>query len=110
MKKRYIIIPIIISFSISTFIFKNYPYNFLYTVYVKTKKIKNISYNGRNLDVSQLTKVQLDVSNNTGIFLTYGQSNSANAGEPGYNPFFEVYQFQIREIHLVKTLFEKLHT
>ena len=93
MKKRYIIIPIIISFSISTFIFKNYPYNFLYTVYVKTKKIKNISYNGRNLDVSQLTKVHLDVSNNTGIFLTYGQSNSANAGEPGYNPFFEVYQF-----------------
>lgn len=93
MKKRYIIIPIIIFISISTFIFNNYPYNFLYTFYVKTKKIKKISYDGRNLDISQLTQVHLDVSNDTGIFLTYGQSNAANAGEPGYNPSLEVYQF-----------------
>lgn len=60
---------------------------------MKTKKLNNISYNGRNLDFTQLKQVDIDVSNKTGIFLTYGQSNAANAGETGYNPFFEVYQF-----------------
>ena len=36
---------------------------------------------------------EIDISDNTGIYLTYGQSNSVNSGELGYMVKNDVYQF-----------------
>ncbi|MFV8281338.1 hypothetical protein ACNKXS_07320 [Christiangramia marina] len=47
----------------------------------------------RNLDIDSLVEVDIAVSENTGIYLTYGQSNSVNHGQIGYDVRENVYQF-----------------
>ena len=50
------------------------------------------SYSQRNLNSSMYIKRNVVLNEKTGIFLTYGQSNSVNSGELGYVVKNNVYQ------------------
>lgn len=50
------------------------------------------SYSQRNFNSSKYIKRDVDLNEKTGIFLTYGQSNSVNSGEIGYVVKNNVYQ------------------
>jgi hypothetical protein len=95
---KYFFITLLIAgsfaFGISSGHYKHSPFKLLY-------KIKNSiefmsptpRYYGRNYNTYGLTSKEIDISDNTGIFLTYGQSNSVNGGELEYVVKNEVYQF-----------------
>ena len=47
-------------------------------------------------------ELDIEISNNSGIYLTYGQSNSANYGEIGYNVKNDVYHSFVGHIYKYK--------
>ena len=49
--------------------------------------------NGRFSSTETRFQKSIDIYKNVGIFITYGQSNSVNAGEIGYSVTNEVFQF-----------------
>ena len=53
-------------------------------------------------NVSSLKKISLNADENTGIFLTYGQSNSANHGRVNVDYYPNVYQFFLGEVYEYK--------
>ena len=53
--------------------------------FIEMKKLQPTpGYYGRTYNTNGLTSKEIDISDNTGIYLTYGQSNSVNCGELGY--------------------------
>jgi len=54
----------------------------------------------RNYDTRDKTVAKVDITKDTGIYLTYGQSNSANHGEIGYRAKKDVYQFAFHQTYL----------
>ena len=52
---------------------------------------------GRNFYIPYYTAKSVDSTKQTGVYLTYGQSNSSNSGEFGYYVENEVFQFLLGE-------------
>lgn len=52
---------------------------------------------GRNLHLDRYTSAETDPLKQTGVYLTYGQSNAENGGQYGYSVRSEVYQFALGE-------------
>ena len=55
--------------------------------------VSDFKWGGRNYNIDLYTIKETDPSKNTGVFLTYGQSNSSNSGEYGYFVKNDVFQF-----------------
>ena len=91
--KNYIFpILILISFlvGVSTGIYQHFPFNTLRSL--KYKILGESSNYKRNNDISVLKEKAIRITNHTGIYLTYGQSNSVNHGQIGYDVMGKVYQ------------------
>lgn len=84
-----IIVSISYMFGIATGHYQLFPFDLLFNI----KQEIGITHSKRNFDVSSLQEVEIDISNKTGIYLTYGQSNAVNHGQIGYDVKNEVYQF-----------------
>ena len=80
-------------FGVSSGHYKHFPFNILYLVKNGEKLPNKPKYTGRMYDTKGLIHKHVDVSDRTGIYLTYGQSNSVNSGELGYDVKNDVYQF-----------------
>ena len=101
MKLKYLIITFLIFisfvFGILAGHFKYFPFGLL----KKLKNVNNITSNftpgGRNFNINYYTSKEIDALKQTGIYLTYGQSNSTNSGEFGYFIKNEVFQFLLGE-------------
>lgn len=81
-------------FGLSTGHYKHFPFNIIYKI--KNGKdliVQKPNYFGRTYDIKGLSSKQVIISDKTGIYLTYGQSNSVNSGELGYDVQNDVYQF-----------------
>ena len=57
-------------------------------------------YHGRFFDESDRTPVSVSATNSTGIYLTYGQSNSANSGEFDDKVYEHVFQYFLDHVYL----------
>jgi|TARA_B110000902_G_C14286453_1_gene578989 hypothetical protein len=95
---KYLVITGLITssfvFGISSGTYKHFPFELLYKIKNGTKlPTPTPSYSGRTYNTDGLISKEIDISDNTGIYLTYGQSNSVNSGELGYIVQREVYQF-----------------
>lgn len=85
-------------FGVSSGHYKYFPFDLL-------KRIKdggsvvnnNFKRGGRNLNIHYYKTLEIDTLKQTGIFLTYGQSNSTNSGEFGYVVKNNVFQFLLGE-------------
>lgn len=59
-------------------------------------------YGGRFFDIDGTNKKSIKVDETTGIFITYGQSNSANHGLVSINNYPNVYQFFFGDVYEYK--------
>lgn len=93
MKEYKILILLVISFliGVSTGYYKHFPYNFIRII--KSKFVSPSAPFERNIETSIYEAISIDITDNTGVYLTYGQSNSTNHGQIGYKVKKEVYQF-----------------
>lgn len=103
MKKRNLILGAIVVvlvyfLGIATGHYQLPPFNLLFNI----KNELGIKDSKRNLDVSSLKEVEVSITNDTGVYLTYGQSNSANHGQIGYDVNNEVYQFLDNQTYIYK--------
>lgn len=103
MKRRTVFSGIIIVFiayffGIATGHYKFFPFDLLFSI----KTEMGLKESKRNFDTTGLTEVQIDVTDETGIFLTFGQSNSVNEGQIGYEVENEVYQFLDNKAYIYK--------
>ena len=94
MKRKAILIPVLLIISayflgIATGKYRLFPYNYLFQV----KEELGLTESKRNLESSNLEQVNVEVTGDTGIYMTYGQSNSVNHGQIGYEVKREVFQF-----------------
>ncbi|MFV8224371.1 sialate O-acetylesterase [Christiangramia aquimixticola] len=95
MKKKNIAVGIIfftIGYVIGIFTghYRIFPFDLIFTL----KKEIGIGENKkRYLNVSNMERMEVAITKKTGIYLTYGQSNSANHGQIGYKVKNDVYQF-----------------
>jgi hypothetical protein len=80
-KYRLILLSSLLIFGFSL-TFGHFYYPQIYSLYVKAKKIPELKYEGRNFDVNRYEVVDLEITESSGVFLTYGQSNATNSGEP----------------------------
>ena len=81
-------------FGMSSGHYKHFPFGLIYSIKNNIQFVEPItSYNGRNFNITELDTKDINISDDTGIYLTYGQSNSTNGGELGYIVRNEVYQF-----------------
>lgn len=78
-------------FGVSTGIYQHFPYNTLRKL--KYRILGEPSNYKRNIEFSSFKKKEVKISNRTGIYLTYGQSNSVNHGQIGYDVKGKVFQF-----------------
>ena len=60
------------------------------------------SYSQRNFNYSNYIKKEVNQNEKTGVFLTYGQSNSVNSGEIGYVVINNVYQSVLGTTYIYK--------
>ena len=60
------------------------------------------SYGQRNFNFSNYVQKDVDHSLKTGVFLTYGQSNTVNSAERGYVVKNNVYQFVLGITYIYK--------
>ena len=81
-------------FGISSGYFQHFPFALVYKI-LNGRDVSgnNWEYRGRNYEVKQPILTPIKVTPRSGVYLTYGQSNSANSGELGYTVENEVYQF-----------------
>ena len=81
-------------FGVSSGHYRHFPFKIIYLI-KNGKKFpsSNPKYPGRIYDTKDLIPKHVDISSKTGIYLTYGQSNSVNHGELGYDVQNDVYQF-----------------
>ena len=93
MKEYKILILLVISFliGVSTGYYKHFPYNFIRII--KSKFVSPSAPFERNNETSMYEAISINITDNTGVYLTYGQSNSTNHGQIGYKVKKEVYQF-----------------
>ena len=84
-------------FGISTGRYKHFPYEYLYRLYNNSKEVPPFLTLGRNFNILYFKNKETDTLKQTGIYLTYGQSNSTNSGEYGYFVKNEVFQFLLGE-------------
>lgn len=103
MRKKTIIIGgvlILLAYNlgVATGHYKLFPFNLLYNI----KNDLGLKASKRNLDTTHLKEVQVKVTDETGIYLTYGQSNSVNEGQIGYEVKHEVFQFLDNRAYIYK--------
>jgi len=84
-------------FGVSTGRYKHFPYKNLYYLYTGQESKLVFQRGGRNFNIPYYTQKNIDSMKITGVYLTYGQSNSVNSGEYGYNVKEEVFQFLLGE-------------
>ena len=92
-------------FGLSAGHYKHFPFSFF-------NNIKNLIiaetngsdlYSGRYYKTTNQRPISsVNITNNTGVYLTYGQSNSANFGEIGYNVKKEVYHSFVGNLYEYK--------
>ena len=81
-------------FGLSTGHYKHFPFGVIYEIKNGYEfKIMSPTYYGRTYNINGLSFREIEITDNTGIYLTYGQSNSVNSGELGYKVKNNVYQF-----------------
>ena len=93
MIKNLIIIGLIIGsfvFGVSSGYYKHFPFSLVKNGF---NEVSNFKRGGRNLNIKYFTSKETDTLKQTGIYLTYGQSNSTNSGQFGYFVKNEVFQF-----------------
>ena len=93
------IILLVISYSlgIATGHYRFFPFSLIF----KMKEELSIEGNSkRNFDVSSLRNLEVPITDRSGIYLTYGQSNSVNHGQIGYEVKSKVYQFLDGNLYL----------
>ena len=80
----------------TTVVYKHFPYDLIYSIkrkIIPPPQTVNYIYPGRNYNVTDQQRIDnIEVTEKTGIYLTYGQSNSVNSGELGYTVKNKVYQ------------------
>lgn len=106
-KKMIFFCLIIISFFYGICVghYKYFPFHILYKIknaqsvkyqHINTKKYQSSEKLERPLrdfnNVINVEGIEVEFTKNTGIYITYGQSNSANHGEIGYEVKNEVYE------------------
>ena len=79
-------------FGMSSGHYKHFPFGLIYEIKNGTQYLPPTTYD-RNYDINGLSFREIEITDDTGIYLTYGQSNSVNSGELGYNVKKNVYQF-----------------
>ena len=84
-------------FGVYTGRYKHFPYNILYYIYNGEPNFPPFIVHGRNFNINYYIKKDVNSRKETGVYLTYGQSNSANYGEYGYNVKNDVFQFLLGE-------------
>jgi len=101
---KILIIAIIFIFGLSTGHYKHFPFPFFYKIKnIINKEEKSYTYHGRHYNIThKKPELDLKISNNSGIYLTYGQSNSANFGEIGYDVKKDVYHSFVGHIYEYK--------
>lgn len=90
-----ICILLIISFGLglSSGHYKHFPFNALYAIKNGIQLTTPSAYNyGRNYNLDGLEPVEISITDSTGVYLTYGQSNSVNNGQIGYIVKNKVFQ------------------
>lgn len=96
-KKILTLLLIAIAFflGLSTGHYKHQPFGLLF--FVKHgqhwSKTSSLPYQGRFFDNSKRTPVEVETDEETGVYITYGQSNAANAAELDSYEVDEVFQF-----------------
>lgn len=78
-------------FGLSTGHYKHFPFSLL--VKIKSTITQENSKSYRNISTDGYSEIKPIVTDNTGIFLTYGQSNSVNHGQIGYDVKNSVLMF-----------------
>jgi len=90
---------------VSTGYYKHFPFSILYFIkngnFYNEEAIKtNKNYKGRNFNPTEYIKIDLNISDKTGIYVTYGQSHVTNSAEFGYKSSSNVYQFFLNETYI----------
>ena len=101
---KILIIVIIFLFGLSTGYYKHFPlsYIFKFKNFISSNE-KPFKYFGRYYNETKKNpELDIEISNNSGIYLTYGQSNSANFGEIGYSVKNDVYHSFVGHIYKYK--------
>ena len=102
MKKYVLLILLLFSFlfGVSAGFYKHFPFSVLWDIKLL---LSNKDYESkRNFDTSIHTETTITVSDSTGIYITYGQSNALNSGQIGYDIKSEVYQFFKNKVYFYK--------
>lgn len=93
------------SLGFTTAHYQHFPFSILYYLYngesiesYNQNKIFKEQYMGRIADVTNYTKVDMQITSKSGIYITFGQSHAVNSGELGYNVKGNVFQFFFGEI------------
>ena len=106
MKKCILIMLVLVSgaflFGLSTGRFRHFPYGILYEIITGDTYHKKNQYGGRFFDLTYHKEKTFLPTDHSGIYLTYGQSNSVNHGEIGYEVKKDVYQFFDGKTYLYK--------
>lgn len=87
-------------FGVSTGRYKHFPYDQFFYLYNGHKKVGNFEWGGRNFNINFYEEKELDFTSDTGVYLTYGQSNSVNSGQLGYMVKNEVLQFLLGQTYI----------
>lgn len=84
-------------FGLSSGHYKHFPFYSIQKIKHGVNTVSRFTWGGRNLNIEFYSKKLIDRSKKTGIYITYGQSNSANSGEYGYIVKNDVFQFILGE-------------
>lgn len=84
-------------FGVSSGHYKHFPFKLIQKLKTGNDNSSNFKMGGRNFNIPYFTNKETDTLKHTGIYLTYGQSNSSNSGEFGYFVKNEVFQFLLGE-------------
>jgi len=84
-------------FGVSSGHYKHFPFSLIKKLKSGNSEVSNFKMGGRNFNIPYFTIKETDTLKQTGIYLTYGQSNSSNSGEFGYFVKNEVFQFLLGE-------------
>lgn len=83
---------------IATGHYRFFPFDLLFNI----KTEIGFGQTKRNTDVASLKPVDIKVTEKSGIYLTYGQSNSVNHGQIGYEVEDKVYQYFDNSTYIYK--------